>query len=150
MKMQDHVLPATALLLIFCLLAGAGCTSIPGPDVRFTPSPTKTPVQVTPQVKTTTLQLTQAPNQPAVTAAVTTKTTPASKSAAYESRTCAQQDGTIARPGQQCPGTWLNAADTFNCCSEPPVREFTGNTSLTVEPFDLVIDIDDDPGSILP
>jgi len=150
---MKNLFPALVIvLLLICLLASAGCTSIPGPDVRFTPSMTKTPEPVTPQVKAPTLKATTAPVIPVTTVGVTTTvTTPAGRApAAYEVRTCAAQGGFTVTAGEQCPGSWLTAADTFNCCSLTPVRETGRNETVTVEPFDLVIVMNDDPGSILP
>ena len=145
------IVPAAAVILVICLLASAGCATIPGPDVRFTPSPTKTPIPVTPHVKTSPIKIGQTPVATvATTATPRVSDTAGSPSVVYESRTCAQFGGTVARPGETCPGEWLNAADTFNCCSKPPVRETSRNTSVTIKPFILVIDMDDDPGSILP
>lgn len=144
---------AVMAILLVLFLVTAGCTTIPGPEPRTTPAPTKTTVPVTPQVrdpgaKLQTPQITPVAVATRTLSVVTaTSTTPAG---AYESRTCAVQGGTIAGPGQQCPGAWLAAPDTFNCCPVPPVRDPVLNASVTIGPFDIAIPLDDDPGSVLP
>jgi hypothetical protein len=145
-----HIALASVLLLI-AILACAGCASIPGPDARFTPVPTTTPVPVTPQakvmtMKTTALPVTVATPAPAVVA--TAAATPPPQPAAVTG-SCADQGGSIAGAGEECPGSWLVAANTFNCCSHAPVRSAPANASIVVGPFDPVIVMDDDPGSIL-
>jgi hypothetical protein len=138
-------------ILILCLLIAAGCTSIPGPEPRSTPAPVKTTVPVTPQVKHTLVKTTTEPVPVMATSKPVVQLSPAATlSGTYESRTCAQQGGGIVQPGQQCPGSWLIAADTFSCCSVAPVSALSRNASITLEPFDLTLSLDDDPGSILP
>jgi hypothetical protein len=153
--MQDRpdsrVFAVLAIAIVF-LIVVAGCTSIPGPEPRSTPAPPTTTVPVTPQVRDPGMRVT---TTPVPTTAVTVRTlamvTPvATREGSYEARTCAQQGGGIAEPGQRCPGTWLVAPDTFNCCSVTPVRDPVRNISITVPPFDAVIPLDDDPGSVLP
>jgi hypothetical protein len=82
----------------------------------------------------------------AVTAAATT----APPLPAAVTRGCADLGGSIAGAGEECPGTWLVAANTLNCCSQAPVRSARANASIVIGPFDPVIVMDDDPGSILP
>ncbi|MHB8164429.1 MAG: hypothetical protein ACYDDV_08770 [Methanoregula sp.] len=55
------------------------------------------------------------------------------------SKTCSQLQGTIAVPGQVCPGTWLTASDSFSCCSKTPVAGSTSNPLVMVEPLALRI-----------
>lgn len=154
--MQDRWkvrMTVVSLLLILCLIVTAGCTDIPGPEPRkATPTPTPTPDLIpmkTMRVTTTLVTVvptvpaperTAPPARPAVTQAPGT----------YELRTCAQMGGVIVNPGERCPGTWLPAPDTFSCCSEPAVTVIDRNASITVDPFDLEIRLDDDPGRILP
>ena len=147
---KNHVaFAAAALVLAACFLVTAGCTSIPGPEARFTPIPTTTPVPVTPQVKVTTVKVT--PVTVSVTPAVPiAAVTTAPEQGMYETRTCAGLGGFAVGPGQECPGTWISAGDTFNCCSTGPVRAVTQNVTVNISPLDLLIVMDDDPGSILP
>jgi hypothetical protein len=144
-----------AVVLIILLLVSAGCTAIPGPEPRTTLRSTTTfTPQETVTIKTMGVSTTVMTIVP--TAVVTT--TPANGVPApattgqgmYETRTCAQQGGGIALPGQKCPGAWLIAGDTFSCCSTSPVRATARNTSVTIDPFVLAIVMDDDPGSVLP
>ena len=50
---------------------------------------------------------------------------------------------TWSLPGQVCPGTWLNASDSFSCCSNLPVAGKTTNPRLVVAPLDLRITSND-------
>lgn len=143
-----------AAVLLILMLVSAGCTSIPGPEPRATPLPTTTfaPQQVV-TIKTMGISTTVTTVVPTV---VVTTATPVNAAPAtpgqgmYETRTCSQQGGGIALPGQKCPGAWLIAGDTFSCCSTSPVRATARNTSVTIDPFVLAIVMDDDPGSVLP
>ena len=145
-----------AAVLIIVLLISSGCTSIPGPEARPTLAIAATPVPNA----VVTINTMRAATTPAITVPPTLKPgavptggiTPAASlpQGTNASLTCALQGGSIAVPGQQCHGTWLIAPDTFSCCSQLPVRETSRNTSVTLEPFDLAIVMDDDPGSILP
>ena len=144
------------VFLISILLISSGCTSIPGPEPRSAPAIMTT---LTPNVVVTMNKMRViTPQAPTVSPTLKTTTvplkgttvTPSPDPATNQSLTCAQQNGVIALPGQQCPGTWLIALDTFSCCSTVPVREVIRNTSVIIEPFNLVIVMDDDPGNILP
>lgn len=152
MQRRDILCLATALILIICLIFATGCTSIPGPEPRQKTTLEKTPVPVSPPAKTlgtktTLLTPTLQPATQPVTVKATPSTTP---QGTYELRNCAQQKGAIAMPGERCPGTWLAAVDTFSCCSEKPVPALDRNTTITIQPLDLVLVMDDDPGIIIP
>lgn len=152
MRRNDVLILVTASILVLCLLVTAGCTSIPGPEPWVTPAVEKTPVPVTPQAKTLAIKTaTPSPASEPVTRPVTVQVTPATTpQGTYELRTCAEQGGGIGQPGEMCPGTWLAAADTFSCCSEMPVPALDRNTTISIEPLDLVIVMDDNPGTIIP
>lgn len=161
MTAKGSPVPAAAVLLAVAFLLCAGCTSIPGPDARFTPLPTTTMIPMTPQVKATSLMLATTPvttspfGSPAATpspAVTTTAPQPAATASpdTFETRTCAEQGGSVAEPGQACPGTWIAAGDTFNCCSAAPVRDSGHNVTVTIAPLDVVIVMDDDPGPVVP
>jgi hypothetical protein len=141
------IIAVMAVLVVF-LLVTAGCTSIPGPEPRATLAPVKTTVPVTPQVKITAPPTAQPSRVVVATPTIMQATPSVSPPGMYESRTCAQQGGGIALPGQQCPGTWLISPDSFSCCSVPPVRAPDLNASVVIGPFSLAIILDDDPGSI--
>lgn len=142
---------AAASFFILLLLISAGCTSIPGPEPRITPTPQKTKVPVTPQVKISAEKTTIPPTSVVTAVRTILMVTPSgTPQGTYESRTCVQQGGTVVRPGEMCDGTWLDATDTFSCCSQTPASAIDRNATITVEPFDLEIAMDDDPGSILP
>ena len=110
-------------LLTLCILA-AGCTS--GKDVQPAPATPATPAPIKYVVKVST---------PVPTPQVTVLDD--------GSKTCSQLKGTIAIPGQVCPGTWLTVSDSFSCCSKNPVAGKTTNPHLTVEPLDLRITYND-------
>lgn len=138
-----------AVMLVIGLVLLAGCTTIPGPDTRFTPIPTTTaPVQVTPQAKVTALPATLVPVTP--TPALPATPVTVITQGIYETRACAAQGGFVVAPGNTCPGAWLLAGDTFNCCTAEPVREGGSDASVVIGPLDVVIVMDDDPGSLLP
>jgi hypothetical protein len=154
--MCSRTLSFAVTLALIILLLCAGCATIPGPDVTFTPVPTKATLPATPQVKTTTLKPTPNPTVPvavsvARTATITPATTPhAAGEKSSWTQSCGEQGGSVVQPGQTCPTTWLVAADTLNCCAAVPVRAPPSNAPVTIAPYDLVIVMDDDPGSIVP
>jgi len=143
-----RVMAAAAVLVIIALLA-AGCMTIPGPEkTARTPAVTSPPAPV--------VQSTAAP-QKTVKTVPTTKPVPATPAQApgYETATCAAQGGTVVSPGQKCPSAYLPATDSFSCCSKTPVAIGSGNATAVnapaaVPPFDLSLDLDDNPGSITP
>ncbi|NMB79750.1 MAG: hypothetical protein GYA23_11730 [Methanomicrobiales archaeon] len=151
MNPRDFRILALGVLLLVAVLLCAGCTSIPGPDVRFTPSPTPTEVPVPTMVKPSAIRATTAPTPVAAASpSVMTTTMTSAAGGMYETRTCAQMEGSLVRPGEMCPGAWLEATDTFSCCSKAPRSSLNRNATVTVKPFSLAIEMDDDPGSILP
>ncbi|PKL63667.1 MAG: hypothetical protein CVV32_12555 [Methanomicrobiales archaeon HGW-Methanomicrobiales-3] len=143
-----------ASLLILCLLVTAGCTSIPGPEPRKTTAPQQPTAPVTPQgtiaVLKTATPVTATPGPAVTPVAVQTMIPPTTPQGTYETRTCAEQGGAIARPGEMCPGTWIRATDSFSCCKEMPVPSLDRNSTLSIEPLDLEIVMDDAPGTIVP
>jgi hypothetical protein len=142
-----------AVLLVLAPLV-AGCTSIPGPEssgkVTTVTTMATTPAPVVPAtqkpVMTKTTRMTLAPRTTVTTPPITLIT----PKAGDEPKTCAGQGGTVVTPGQQCTGTYLAATDSFSCCSTRPVPTGTGNATVTVPPFDLTVNLDDRPGSIVP
>ena len=153
MRKSDVLVLVMTSVLILCLLVTAGCTSIPGPEPRQTPAVEKTTAPVTPQARSLAIK-TQTPvpttSEPAVRPVVVQTAPVTTPQGTYELRTCAGQGGGIAQPGEMCPGTWLSATDTFSCCQVMPVPAIDRNTTISIKPLDLVIVIDDDPGSIVP
>jgi hypothetical protein len=108
-----------SFLIILCILA-AGCAS--KTDVQ---PPAATPVPPK--------YLTKEPTR--LTPFPTTQATVLGDG----SKTCSQLQGSIATPGQECPGTWLKVSDGFSCCSNTPVVSKTIQQGLVVEPLDLRI-----------
>lgn len=142
-----------AILLVISPFA-AGCLSIPSPDAKpktsavtaiatsavshtekVTPAPTPGKTSPTLSVTTTTI--------PAVTAVQTGE-------GKYDAGTCSARGGIVVAPGQQCKGTYLAATDTFSCCPVKPVAVGSANASVTVAAFNISVNLDDSPGSILP
>ena len=107
--------PAICLIVI-CLLT-AGCTS--RTDVQPAPATPASPKYVAKGIS------------PAPTPQVTVVDD--------GTKTCSQLKGTFAIPGQECPGTWLTASDSFSCCSKTPVAGKTKKPRLVVAPLDLRI-----------
>jgi predicted small secreted protein len=48
-------------------------------------------------------------------------------------RTCSQSGGDLCSDDEDCSGSWLDAADSFSCCSRP--CSGTAGAVLTIEPF---------------
>jgi hypothetical protein len=156
MKLKISVFALVAVLLLVATPLFAGCLTVPGPeDGKKYPVVTR-PTTI-PHVAKTTVAKT-----PVVTpTSALAKTVPATISPAIppgtlavSSGTCTQIGGTVVTPGYTCTGSWLAASDTFSCCSKIPVAETVGNrnASVTVIPpaFSLSVNLDDDPGSIVP
>jgi hypothetical protein len=139
---------AGAFVLVILVLLVAGCMSIPGPgDTAKTPTVTDTPVTQV-QVQTTLHRAvkTVPTTKPVI---VTTQTT------GYENASCASQGGYIVSPGEKCPAAYLPATDSYSCCSTIPVAAGSGNTipanaTIVITPFDISLNLDDNPGSITP
>lgn len=150
--MTRHGLSALAVLVLLLLPIAAGCLTVPGPEnVQKTPVVTTTePTPVVTKMTAAKLTRTTAPTAP-VTAAATPvpASTPGAKTT-YATGTCPAEGGFPAGPGQTCPGTWLAATDTFSCCSAAPVYAGSGNTSIVAEPFVILAEPDDSPGSVIP
>jgi hypothetical protein len=49
-------------------------------------------------------------------------------------KTCSMLGGDICSDDEDCPGSWLDAADSFSCCSKPCSK--TGGVVLTIVPFE--------------
>ncbi len=110
-------------LIILCILS-AGCTS----------GDTTQPAPVTPAPPVTSV------SSKYITKAITPVPTPSPTPLQEDgSKTCSELQGTIAVPGQVCPGIWLTASDSFSCCSKIPVAGTTTKPLVTVEPLDLRI-----------
>jgi|GEM_PF-3268979 len=86
------------------------------------------------RVQTTTTQpiqttTTQPPQTTTTQPLQTTTTQPPREIAGL--KTCAELNGYECDVGEECEGEWLDAADSFSCCSEECKEE-----TLTLEPFD--------------
>jgi hypothetical protein len=137
--------------LVACLVAASGCATV-GLDSK--PSPTPTKIIPLPQVTSTassvqTLQ-TLRTIAPATTSPVVIPVTTVVRETRYSVKTCAGLGGYVVSPGGSCTGQWLDATDTFSCCSAQPVSGATGNLSIKAVPLDLRVNVADDPGSIIP
>ncbi len=53
----------------------------------------------------------------------------------FDLETCADLGGYICDVGEECEGKWLDAFDTFSCCSER--CESTLEDKLVIDPFDV-------------
>lgn len=156
MKMKISVFALFAVLLLVLTPLVAGCLTVPGPeDGKKYPVITR-PTTIPHVAKTTVARtpvVTQTPALAKTPVPATISATPLG-TLAVSSGTCTQIGGTIVTPGYTCPGPWLAASDTFSCCSKIPVAETFGssNESVTAIPpaFSLSVNLDDDPGSIVP
>jgi len=51
--------------------------------------------------------------------------------------TCGSLGGDVCEAGEECTGEWLDASDTFSCCSKK--CEYEGDEEiLTIEPFETI------------
>lgn len=152
--LRSRLFALCAVVLLILLPLVAGCLSIPGPE-----SPKKTTAVTavatrSPQTTATAATLPPTPAAtPARTLAMTTTAAPAVTSqgtSGYALAACADQGGFIVLPGQKCAGNWLPAINTFSCCPVPPVKGGEDTGTISVAPFTLTVNIDDNLGSISP
>jgi hypothetical protein len=154
MKTGQWLFALCAVFMLILFPLAAGCLSIPGPDSQkktptVTAAVTRSPQTTAPE--TTVVQRT-------VVTTVMTETTTMPPAIAttetgitrYAPATCSDQGGVVVLPGQQCPGVWLAATNTFSCCSVEPVALAGENRMLSAAPFTMTVNIDDNLGSILP
>ena len=59
-------------------------------------------------------------------------------------KTCSELGGEICTAGIECSGKWLDASDSYECCSVT-----CGSDILTIDPFDINEDNDDLGGGIM-
>jgi len=155
MTVSRGIFALSAILLLVIFPLAAGCLSVPGPESQKktptitaavtrsaqTTAPATTVVQrtvvTTPAAERTTIL----PSPVATTAPTVSR---------YAAETCTGQGGSLALPGQTCPGAWLAATNTFSCCSVKPVDAKGSDKSLSAAPFTLTVNIDDTLGSIRP
>ena len=97
MKKQKHRIFGLLLVLIIGAVLMSGCTQN-STDQKTTTQPQDT-------IKTTTLQSQGTVN-------------PQSPIKVTGLKTCAALSGHVCGAGSECDGTWLDASDTFSCCSK--------------------------------
>ena len=107
---KRKLLTGLIAISVICIVLSSGCVKEKG----ATPTPTSTPA-------------------PSVTPAPTATSTSASGSL----KTCAELNGYECGMGEECPGEWLDASDTFSCCSEPCTSSTSDEGIVTIEPFEL-------------
>ena len=154
MKMKLPLFALLAVLLLVLTPLMAGCLTVPGPE-DGKKYPVVTTVPMTPHVvKTTVVRTPATPRAPAPATTTPVPATPSPFTGTVSSGTCSQIGGTVVTPGYSCTGTWLAASDSFSCCSGIPVPETSGSSNdsaIAIPPaFSLNVNLDDDPGSILP
>ncbi|PKG33802.1 hypothetical protein [Methanoregula sp.] len=155
MKAEKGIFALSAILLLILFPLAAGCLSVPGPESQkktptVTAAVTRSPV--TPAEVTTIVQRTvvTAPTAERTTAPLSPSVTTAAPVTRYAADTCTGQGGFLVLPGQGCSGAWLVSTNTFSCCSAEPVTVAGSTRSLSVVPFTLTVNIDDNLGSIHP
>jgi hypothetical protein len=62
--------------------------------------------------------------------------------------TCNQQNGDIVKVGQSCTGNYIPASDSFSCCSKKPISARVKNITISLDPFDFSIPMNDTLGNI--
>jgi hypothetical protein len=106
-NMEKHKLLAGLLALsVICVALTSGCVKEEGPR----PTPTSTP---------------SATPTPTITTSVAGKL-----------KTCAELNGSVCEVGEECQGEWLDASDTFSCCSKPCISGISEAGILTINPFE--------------
>lgn len=155
MKTGQWIFALSAIMLLVLSPLAAGCLSVPGPESQkktptITAAVTRSPQATTPA--TTAVQRTAVTmaTAAATTTPATIATTGTPGNARYAPATCTERGGFLVLPGQQCPGAWLAATNTFSCCSVKPVTAAGGDRALTAVPFTMTVNIDDNLGSIQP
>ena len=121
MSRTSWLTTSAIVLMVICIIS-AGCTSGKAeqpPPATTVPTPFPTKPQTTSQT-------------PAPVPVATTGSDLAVQ-------TCSQLKGITVVPGQECPGRWLTAYDSFSCCSQKPVTGKTAKPRMTAEPLDLRI-----------
>jgi hypothetical protein len=111
---KRKLLTGLIAISVICIVLTSGCVKENG----SAPSPTATPTS------TTASSVTPAPSAAPIT-----------KSSGL--KTCAELNGYECGMGEECPGEWLDASDTFSCCSEPCTSSTGDEGVLTIEPFEL-------------
>ncbi|HUK92958.1 MAG TPA: hypothetical protein VLU98_02860 [Methanomicrobiales archaeon] len=59
---------------------------------------------------------------------------PANTPAAPGSSTCSAEGGSVCDAGTDCPAKWVDATDTFSCCSQACTVP-GGSATATIEPY---------------
>lgn len=57
-------------------------------------------------------------------------------------KTCAELSGHTCDVGEECKGEWLNAADTFSCCSQSCESNVSGDI-INIDAFELAPENED-------
>ena len=113
---KNKLLMGLIAISVICIALTSGCVKENG----SAPSPTATPTPTS----TTAPSVTPAPSAASITESGGLKT-------------CAELNGYECGMGEECPGEWLDASDTFSCCSEPCTSSTGDEGVLTIEPFEL-------------
>jgi hypothetical protein len=107
-KMEKQKLLTFGLIaiLVICIVLISGCVKEKSETLTPTPTPSVTP--------TPTATLTPAP---------------------ASLKTCTELNGYVCEVGEECQGEWLDASDTFSCCSEKCKSSISEEELLTIEDF---------------
>jgi hypothetical protein len=109
-KMEKQKLLTFGLMaiLVICIVLISGCVKEKSETLTPTPTPSVTP--------TPTATLTPAP-------------------ASF--KTCTELNGYVCEVGEECQGEWLDASDTFSCCSEKCKSSISEEELLTIDLFEV-------------
>jgi hypothetical protein len=58
-------------------------------------------------------------------------------------KTCAALGGDTCSPGEDCTGSWLNAQDSFSCCSVTCAGPSGSGAVVTIAPFETPASLDE-------
>lgn len=124
------------MALLVSSLCMAGCVRDRADRAMVTDTLTPSPVITT--APAASVPATPAPAAPAVPSRTANEVT---------HKTCTHLGGDICDATGDCPGSWLNAADSFSCCSRPCTG--MADETLTIEPFEP-LPADEEQGPISP
>lgn len=155
MKAGQGIFALSVILLMVLFPLAAGCLSVPGPESQkktpaVTSAVTRSPETTAPVTTVVQRTVVTGPSAERTTMPPSPALTTAPIVSRYAVETCTGQGGSLVLPGQTCPGAWLPATNTFSCCSVKPADAKGSNKTLSVVPFTLTVNIDDDLGSIRP
>ena len=120
---RDKILTLGILIMLI-----SGVILLSGCAGRRSIEKTTTTVEIPKKTETTV--------EKSTTTIMTTETTTTVEEKKGTMKTCSQLNGFKCSTGDECPGKWLDASDTFSCCSVK-CKSPTGKEILTIGDLDF-------------